>query len=131
MQANFVMEGAHMGTVATKPIKKGDEVFLSYGEGYWLSRSDSSDSSSAGKKGRADILVEIENNMEERRKIKRATTLTAASASGVDVGRSSSDGKSSGVEEANDDGNNGNRKSRRKNKKNSRDGGAKTKGFGK
>ena len=29
--ANFVFEGAHMGTVATKAIKKGSEVFLSYG----------------------------------------------------------------------------------------------------
>jgi len=130
--ANFVMEGAHMGTVATKPIKKGDEVFLSYGEGYWLSRSDSTDSSSAGKNERADILGEIETNMEERRKIKRATTLTAASASGGVVGRSSSDGKSGGVEGANDDGNGVNKKSKKKKKKNSRDGGgAKTKGFGK
>jgi uncharacterized protein YjlB len=37
--ANFVMEGAHMTTVATVAIQKGDEVFISYGAGYWLSRS--------------------------------------------------------------------------------------------
>jgi len=39
---HIVMEGAHMGTIATKAIKKGAEVFVSYGEGYWLSRSDPS-----------------------------------------------------------------------------------------
>lgn len=45
--AHFVMEGAHMVTVATKPIRKGEEIFVSYEEGYWLSRSLlSSDSSS-------------------------------------------------------------------------------------
>lgn len=37
--AHFVMEGAHMVTVATKPIAKGEEIFVSYEEGYWLSRS--------------------------------------------------------------------------------------------
>jgi hypothetical protein len=103
-----------MGTVATKPIKKGDEVFLSYGEGYWLSRSDSD---SAGKE-QADILVEIERNMEERRKIKRATTLTASG-----VGRSSD--VKGGAEAKDGKGNKKNTK-----KKNSRDRGAKTKGFG-
>mmetsp|Transcript_3380 Transcript_3380/g.5182 ORF Transcript_3380/g.5182 Transcript_3380/m.5182 type:complete len:338 (-) Transcript_3380:101-1114(-) len=72
--ANFVLEGAHMGTVATKLIERGSEVFISYGEGYWLSRSDSD---LAGKE-RANILVEIESNMDERRKIKRATTLTSS-----------------------------------------------------
>ena len=39
--ANFALENAHMGMIATKVIPKGQEIFLSYGEGYWLSRSDS------------------------------------------------------------------------------------------
>ena len=47
-----------MGTVATKQIQKGSEVFVSYGEGDWLSRSDSD---LAGKE-RANIRVEIESN---------------------------------------------------------------------
>jgi SET domain len=37
--AFFVMEGCHFVTVATKRIKKDEEIFVSYGEGYWLSRS--------------------------------------------------------------------------------------------
>jgi hypothetical protein len=39
--AHMVMEGAHLTTVATIAINKGDEVFVSYGQGYWLSRSHS------------------------------------------------------------------------------------------
>mmetsp|Transcript_37642 Transcript_37642/g.67802 ORF Transcript_37642/g.67802 Transcript_37642/m.67802 type:complete len:373 (-) Transcript_37642:106-1224(-) len=39
---HIVMEGAHMGTIATRAIKNGEEIFVSYGEGYWLSRSDPS-----------------------------------------------------------------------------------------
>jgi hypothetical protein len=51
------MEGAHMVTVATKPIAKGDEIFVSYGPGYWLSRSFSvSDMDEAEKN---TIVVEI------------------------------------------------------------------------
>jgi hypothetical protein len=37
--AFFVMEGCHYATIATKNIPKGQEIFVSYGEGYWLSRS--------------------------------------------------------------------------------------------
>jgi len=62
-----------MGTVATKAIRKGDEIFLSYGEGYWLSRSDSR----LEAKEHADVLVEIEEHMAERRTVKKAHTLTA------------------------------------------------------
>lgn len=36
----FVMESSHVGAIATRKIRKGEEVFLSYGEGYWLSRVD-------------------------------------------------------------------------------------------
>jgi hypothetical protein len=55
--AHFVMEGAHMVTVATKAIAKGAEIFVSYGEGYWLSRSFSmSDMDEAEKNA---IVVEI------------------------------------------------------------------------
>jgi hypothetical protein len=55
--AHFVMEGAHMVTVATKPIEKGQEIFISYGEGYWLSRSfATSDMDEAEKNA---IVVEI------------------------------------------------------------------------
>ena len=36
--AFFVMEGSHFVTVATKRISKDDEIFVSYGEGYWMSR---------------------------------------------------------------------------------------------
>jgi uncharacterized membrane protein YukC len=48
-------------------------------EGYWLSRSDSD----LGGKERERILGEIEVNMEERRKIKRATTMTAEQSTAV------------------------------------------------
>jgi hypothetical protein len=33
-----VHEGCHFGLFATQPIPKGREIFVSYGEGYWLSR---------------------------------------------------------------------------------------------
>ena len=37
--ANFVLEsGAHVGMIATHTIAPEAEIFLSYGEGYWLSR---------------------------------------------------------------------------------------------
>ena len=36
---HWTLEGAHHATVATRPIAAGDEVLVSYGEGYWLSRS--------------------------------------------------------------------------------------------
>ena len=37
--ANFLLEsGAHVGMIATQPIAAEAEIFLSYGEGYWLSR---------------------------------------------------------------------------------------------
>ena len=108
--AIFVLEGAHMGMVATKAIQKGSEVFLSYGEGYWLSRSDSD---LAGKE-REKILGEIEGNMEERRKIKRATTMTA---SGV--------GRSTAVTSSNKK----SKKKKSKKKKNAID--SRAKGFGK
>jgi hypothetical protein len=52
--AHYVMEGAHMGTVALRAIPKGDEIFCSYEEGYWLSRSDST--LATNKQG---VLVEI------------------------------------------------------------------------
>jgi hypothetical protein len=48
--ANLVVEGAHMATVATAAIAKGNEVFISYGTGYWLSRS-ISESNSAENTG--------------------------------------------------------------------------------
>ena len=37
--ANFVLEGSHFVTVATKDITKGEEMFVSYGCSYWFSRS--------------------------------------------------------------------------------------------
>jgi hypothetical protein len=37
--AFFVMEGSHFVAVATKRISKGEEILVSYGEGYWMSRS--------------------------------------------------------------------------------------------
>jgi hypothetical protein len=37
--AFFVMEGCHFAATATKDIERGQEIFVSYGEGYWLSRS--------------------------------------------------------------------------------------------
>jgi hypothetical protein len=33
-----VHEGCHIGLFAMQPIPKGREIFVSYGEGYWLSR---------------------------------------------------------------------------------------------
>lgn len=104
-----------MGTVATKPIEKGAEVFLSYGEGYWLSRSDPV----AASKTQTDILVEIERSMEERRKIKRATTLTA-----LGVGRNSDE--MSGAKSNDGKG----RKKKKKKKMNFRSNRDTTKGFG-
>jgi hypothetical protein len=37
--AQLEIEGCHFGTFATRPIARGDEVLISYGEGYWLSRA--------------------------------------------------------------------------------------------
>jgi hypothetical protein len=36
--AFFLMEGCHFATIATKDILKDQEIFVSYGEGYWMSR---------------------------------------------------------------------------------------------
>jgi hypothetical protein len=33
-----IHEGCHIGLFASQPIHKGREIFVSYGEGYWLSR---------------------------------------------------------------------------------------------
>lgn len=51
--AHLVVEGAHMATVATTAISKGDEVFVTYGAGYWLCRSYDPDSTAPG------VVVEI------------------------------------------------------------------------
>ena len=37
--AHVSLEGLHHATVATAPIKRGDEVLVSYGEPFWLSQS--------------------------------------------------------------------------------------------
>lgn len=34
-----LMEGCHYVAIATKDVAKGEEIFVSYGEDYWLSRS--------------------------------------------------------------------------------------------
>ena len=36
--AFFDMVGCHLVTTATKPIAKEEEIFVSYGDGYWMSR---------------------------------------------------------------------------------------------
>jgi SET domain len=36
--AFFVSEGCHLAALATRDIAGGEEIFVSYGEGYWLSR---------------------------------------------------------------------------------------------
>lgn len=47
------VRGCHYMVVATKAIRKGDEIFASYGEGYWMSRIEDGESSSKTKrKGR-------------------------------------------------------------------------------
>ena len=60
--AVLVFEGAHMGAVATKRIPKGEEVFLSYGEGYWLSRLNIENTPE-----RQNILKRIRSKMIQRR----------------------------------------------------------------
>eukprot|EP00566_Odontella_aurita_P018250 CAMPEP_0113528308 /NCGR_PEP_ID=MMETSP0015_2-20120614/1772_1 /TAXON_ID=2838 /ORGANISM="Odontella" /LENGTH=326 /DNA_ID=CAMNT_0000426825 /DNA_START=83 /DNA_END=1063 /DNA_ORIENTATION=+ /assembly_acc=CAM_ASM_000160 len=37
--AHLSIEGCHFATVATRPIGVGEEILVSYGEGYWLSRA--------------------------------------------------------------------------------------------
>jgi len=39
--AQVIIEGCHHGAVALRPIAAGEEVLVSYGEGYWLSRAGS------------------------------------------------------------------------------------------
>jgi hypothetical protein len=82
--AHFVLEGAHMGTVATRDIPKGDEVFVSYGDGYWLSRSDS-------ELTKGGVLVEIKaavaaseesSRPGERQKPKKKKSSSTRSSSG-------------------------------------------------
>ena len=36
-----IHEGCHMGLFSSRPISSGEEIFVSYGEGYWLSRCSS------------------------------------------------------------------------------------------
>lgn len=42
--AFFDVSGCHLGTTATKKIAKDEEIFVSYGEGYWMSRIDNAQS---------------------------------------------------------------------------------------
>jgi hypothetical protein len=49
----FLMEGCHFATVATKDILKDQEIFVSYGEGYWMSRMKLDDKATSDKKGRS------------------------------------------------------------------------------
>lgn len=60
--AVLVFEGAHMGAVATRKIMKGEEIFLSYGEGYWLSRLDIESTPE-----RENVLKSIKTKMARRR----------------------------------------------------------------
>eukprot|EP00808_Paulinella_micropora_P005550 g10842.t1 len=59
--AQLSIEGCHFATVAIKPISKGEEVLISYGEGYWLSRA-------AVKAQDAVAKVEQEAEAKERAK---------------------------------------------------------------
>ena len=49
------VEGAHLATVARRDIREGDEVLVSYGEGYWCSRAglDASAPPQSGGTGKA------------------------------------------------------------------------------
>mmetsp|Transcript_27707 Transcript_27707/g.59558 ORF Transcript_27707/g.59558 Transcript_27707/m.59558 type:complete len:419 (+) Transcript_27707:165-1421(+) len=53
---NVVMEGSHVGTISTRAIRTGEEIFVSYEAGHWLSRSDSS---LITKKTKTGVVVEI------------------------------------------------------------------------
>ncbi|KAL3935861.1 MAG: hypothetical protein SGBAC_008702 [Bacillariaceae sp.] len=43
-------KGCHYMVIATKDIQKGDEMFVSYGEGYWMSRIEDDKSTNQKKK---------------------------------------------------------------------------------
>jgi hypothetical protein len=49
--AFYEMEGCHLSVEATKDIEKGEEIFVSYGEGYWLSRSETATPATGGTRG--------------------------------------------------------------------------------
>jgi len=56
----FVMEGSHFVGVATKNIAKDTEIFSSYGEGYWFSRTHMQDQQEIGAQVGADIAAKEE-----------------------------------------------------------------------
>jgi hypothetical protein len=59
--AFFVMEGSHFVAVATKRISKDEEIFVSYGEGYWLSRSYSRPGSETSGEAAGDAVTKNDN----------------------------------------------------------------------
>mmetsp|Transcript_40455 Transcript_40455/g.47339 ORF Transcript_40455/g.47339 Transcript_40455/m.47339 type:complete len:323 (+) Transcript_40455:56-1024(+) len=48
--AFHLLEGCHLAVIATRAISKGDEILVSYGEAYWLSRSTSTNLAPSSKR---------------------------------------------------------------------------------
>lgn len=54
--AHLSLEGCHFVTVATRSIKKNEEVLVSYGEGYWETRTGEELNDTMSKKGGSDDI---------------------------------------------------------------------------
>jgi hypothetical protein len=130
--ANFIMEeGSHVGMVATKNILKNQEIFLSYGEGYWLSRISDLKNSNTGTSGGSgsgaattkeeaeNMLNDIMSDMSERRKnvvnTKATTLMSSSTASTATMTTASSSTATGGFKKKdNKKSNNANKKKKKK-----------------
>lgn len=59
--AFFVLEGSHFVAVATKRIRQDEEIFVSYGEGYWLSRSYSTPGVATSGEAAGAVVTKLAN----------------------------------------------------------------------
>ena len=57
-----IHQGCHLGLFSLRPISHGEEIFVSYGEGYWLSR------------GSNEAYVESQRGDERRRRVSTSHT---------------------------------------------------------
>lgn len=67
----FVLEGSHFVAVATKNIQKDSEIFTSYGDGYWFSRSHYQQET--GEQSGPGIAANLESTSSSRLSSERGT----------------------------------------------------------
>lgn len=77
-----VMEGCHFATIATKNVSKGEEMFVSYGESYWLSRSHSVGAKSPNAKGVATASSRSKTEKAKKKSSKKKASKGASRGGG-------------------------------------------------